>query len=172
MTAVRWRSPGRFAGWFNSTQSGPAILAKKKAGFERIAPSVHPGARVSVKGQLLEDGTVLAQEIEVQKSDDQDDELQGQLTDDIVGDFDLTVRAADAAQQVSEHVFELRVENVPCGFIGALSVPFFIATRGWDRDYEGVGHGFANRVYADAQVIQWLLNQKKAEGKAEQSGGE
>jgi hypothetical protein len=62
-------------------QSGPAILAKKKAGFELIAPSVHPGARVSVKGQLLEDGTVLAQEIEVQKSDDQDDELQGQLTD-------------------------------------------------------------------------------------------
>jgi predicted peptidase len=39
-------------------------------------------------------------------------------------------------------------------------------------EYKGVGHGFAHRVYADAKVIQWLLNQKKAEGKAEQSGGE
>ena len=29
-------------------------------------------------------------------------------------------------------------------------------------EYQGAGHGFADRVYGDAQVIRWLLNQKKA----------
>ena len=34
-------------------------------------------------------------------------------------------------------------------------------------EYEGTGHGFADRVYTDAQVIQWLLSQKMAEQSGE-----
>jgi len=63
--------------------------------------SLQPGARVSVKGALLPDGTLQADEVELRRSDDRDEELSGPLSrlDLERGDFTLVGRVVSVGSE-------------------------------------------------------------------------
>jgi len=60
---------------------GVAAESTRGPGLQDLDPALAVGARVSVKGELNADGILIADEIEVQSSDDDDEELQGRVRD-------------------------------------------------------------------------------------------
>jgi predicted peptidase len=70
---------------------------------------------------------------------------------------------APALARMGVWIFQGETDNISTATLARRMVAAIRAAGGEVRytEYEGIGHGTANRTYGDVKVISWLLNQKR-----------